>query len=736
MALLELTNLNKYYPSGDGSRFQALKDVSLSMETGELVSVIGESGSGKSTLMNLIGGLDTDFEGSIRIGDQQLDEMGEKQLSDYHKYKVGFVFQSFNLIPHLSVLDNVTMAMTLSNVGKEARRKQAHHTLSILGLEDQINKQPNQLSGGQKQRVAIARALVNNPDIIIADEPTGSLDSETSDQVLEIFQQIAASGKLVLMVTHSERVAAVCSRIITIADGAIINDEYYPERLEAINSKNFERGKMAQVERPKKGNLSLGSAIILSLKNMLAKWPRNTMIAVGGSIGIMSIILMLALGAGIDNYLRETMQSQVNPLVSEVRMPPEDEEAETPGFDLDEAGGDMPTGGNMPGGGDLPGGGGMPQEAGPPAFLFGNPSFPAENIAELEDIEGVTDLEEGYTLFSFSGQQLEADDSVYPFITLTTVSSLMRESDLNAGAFPQTGEIMVTRGLAEQIADSLTENNDNNEDSQADETTETEDADPAETENAEADSQADPEEIEGQEAIGETVTVQLNIEGSTLTQDFVISGIYTDAGDAGSPSSLDGIYLNFDDLENMAADQDTEILPNAVYLVAADSESSEAIRAQVDELGYQGSIADSLTDIFSEMIDIFTYVLIGVAALSLIVSAIMILTVLYISVVERTQEIGVLQAIGARRKDIRRIFVSEAFLTGLFSGLVGVGLSYIISFFGNQWMNQQFGVAILDYRWEYAAAGLAVSIIISTIAGLYPSSKAAKLDPVEALRAE
>ena len=718
MALLEIKNLNKYYSIGDGSRFQALKDVNLSMEAGELVSVVGESGSGKSTLMNLIGGLDTDFEGSIHLAGHQLEDMGEKELSDFHKYKVGFVFQSFNLIPHLSVLDNVTMAMTLSNVGKEARRKQAENTLSILGLENQINKQPNQLSGGQKQRVAIARALVNNPEIIIADEPTGSLDSETSDQVLEIFQQIAASGKLVLLVTHSERVAAVCSRIITIADGAIIGDENYPERLEAIQAKKFGGGKMQELERPKKGNLSFGSAFLLALKNMGAKWTRNAMIAVGGSIGIMSIILMLSLGSGINNYLTETMQSQVNPLVSEVRMPPGGD-AEISGFST-----------NTDTAADIPGG--MPEEGGgPPPFLFDNPAFQEENIEELANIDGVSEVEPGYTLFSFGGQQLEANDSVYPFITLTTLSSLMREADVDTGAFPEAGEIMVTRGLAEKIAESLT-------DSETEEETEEESTSDSETEE-EADKDSETEEdteIEGQEAIGETITVQLTIEGNSFNQDFVISGIYTDAADQGSPSSMDGIYMNFDDLQAMAEDEAEELLPNAVYLVAEDADTSETIRAEVEELGYQGSIADSLTQTFSEMIDIFTYVLVGVAALSLIVSAIMILTVLYISVVERTQEIGVLKAIGARRKDIRRIFVSEAFLTGFFSGMVGIILSYVITFLGNQWMNQQFGIDILDYRWEYAAAGLAVSIVISTIAGLYPSNKASNLDPVEALRAE
>ena len=204
MSVMELKKVNKSYKISGGATFQALKDINLSFEKGELVSIIGESGSGKSTLMNLMGGLDSDFQGEILVGGENIRDYSEKNLVEYHKEKVGFVFQSFNLISHLSVLDNVTLAMTLSNVSKADREKRAKEILGVVGLQDQLHKNPDAISGGQKQRVAIARALVNDPDIIIADEPTGALDSETTNQVLEMIKEIAENGKLVIMVTHSE----------------------------------------------------------------------------------------------------------------------------------------------------------------------------------------------------------------------------------------------------------------------------------------------------------------------------------------------------------------------------------------------------------------------------------------------------------------------------------------------------------------------------------------------------
>ncbi|MHA6603164.1 ABC transporter ATP-binding protein/permease [Aerococcus urinae] len=675
MAILSLNAVNKYYSLANGDRFHALKDINLSFEAGELVAIVGESGSGKSTLMNLVGGLDTDFKGEIRVEGENIADFKERDLVNYHKDKIGFVFQNFNLISHLSVLENVALAMNLSNIPKGKREKQAKAVLEQLGLGQQIHKRPNQLSGGQKQRVAIARALVNNPEIIIADEPTGALDSQTADAVLDIFKAIAASGKLVLIVTHSQAVAGIASRLVRIGDGEIVADERVSKNQRALANYQGMR-QLPQVEKAPSNAFSFWSAIQLALKNMRAKWSRNLLIAFGFSVGIMSIILMLALGSGVNNYLTDTMESQVNPQVTEVRMPmnnPEMEAMEERGRSAD--------------------GQATPQTTISPDFQ--DPTFEKENIEELTGISGVQDLQVGFTNFSLGTDYLTKDDQTYPFMNLQTISSLITPANLPEGHLPEQGEILVSRGIADKLAEDT-----------------------------------------GQSAIGQKLTLKLTLKQKDLKADFTISGIYQADETMGSAAIFDTVYLNYDDLETLADDQDIELKPNVVYLVAEDESLTPQIKENIADMGYRGSATESLVKTFTEMIDIFTFVLIGVAGISLLVSAIMILTVLYISVVERTQEIGVIKAIGGRRKDIRRIFISESFLIGLFSGLLGGGLAIAFAGLANQVLNQLFQVSMLDITWQFLLIGLAIAVVIATISGLLPANRASKLDPVEALRAE
>lgn len=645
---MELKKVNKSYKISGGATFQALKDINLSFEKGELVSIIGESGSGKSTLMNLMGGLDSDFQGEILVGGENIRDYSEKNLVEYHKEKVGFVFQSFNLISHLSVLDNVTLAMTLSNVSKADREKRAKEILGVVGLQDQLHKKPDAISGGQKQRVAIARALVNDPDIIIADEPTGALDSETTNQVLEMIKEIAENGKLVIMVTHSEKVAAYSSRVVTIDDGRVINDQM-GKALTVTDNKY----KTAKPNRNK--NLSLLGSAKLALLNMKEKLSRNILIALGGSIGIMSVILMLSLGSGVNSYLTDTMNSQVNPLVSEVHMPDEETGNET---DINELQNQNP-------------------------LLSSSASFESENIDELAGIEHVESVEEGFTNFSIGTNKATYNDKSGQFMSVTTISSMITSADIAEGGLPEEGEVMITKNMADTL---------------------------------------------GEDLVGKEIQINTIVNEKQLDLTMTVSGIY------GVESGLDTVYLNYEDLKNALEEAGGELNPNIAYLVSDDAASTEAIKAKVEDLGYKGSSTEAIAETFSQMLDVFTYVLAGVAGISLVVSAIMILTVLYISVVERTKEIGVIKAIGGRKKDIRRIFVSESFLIGLFSGMFGVGIAWGLSLIANAASTHYFDVSIIDLTPMYAVSGIVLSIIISMIAGLMPASKAAKLDPVESLR--
>ena len=673
MSFIELKHLNKFYPISGAKDFQALKDINLSLDKGELVSIIGESGSGKSTLMNLLGGLDSQFSGEITVDGKKMSTFKDQDFVNYHKEKIGFVFQSFNLVSHLSVLDNVTLAMTLSNVDKKTRNERAKEVLKQLGLEEQYHKKPSQLSGGQKQRVAIARALVNDPDIIIADEPTGALDSQTTDQVLDIIQEIAKTGKLVIMVTHSEKVAARSTRVVTIDDGKIIGDVRQGELQAHENSFELEK-------KAKSKNLSFFAAIRLALLNMKEKLGRNILIALGGSIGIMSVIVMLSLGEGVNDYLTETMNANVNPLVSEVKMPIAMASNTSSSADADSS--MMVT---TPVGTEIPAG---TTPSGPPAGVTQSDPFAEKNLEELRNIPHVAELNLAYTSFTIGSDNVIYEGAKYAFMTFGTTSG-MTESNILYGTFPAEGEILVTEGIANQMG------------------------------------------ATAEEAIGKEVTLNVTIDGEKLEKNYLISGIYTAGQTIGA---FESVYMSSESFDLLTAENNLEVEPNVVYLVSDDPENTQAIKDEVAALGYRGSSADVLAATFTQMLDIFTYILSGVAGISLFVSAIMILTVLYISVVERTQEIGVIKAIGGRKKDIRRIFVSESFLIGLFSGLLGVGIAYLITVVGNVIVQNLFDTAILNMTPAFAIFGIVTSITISMLSGLLPAQKAASLDPVEALR--
>lgn len=647
--ILDIRNVVKEYKLGRNNKFKALKGIDLTFESGQLVSIIGESGSGKSTLMNVIGGLDNDYQGDILLDGKSVHNLKEKELDNYRKNKIGFVFQSFNLIPHLKVLDNITVAMTLSNVRKSERIKRAKKILKDVGLEDQMYKKPNQLSGGQKQRVAIARALINDPEIILADEPTGSLDSETSDQILALIKKIAARGKLVIMVTHSEKVASHSDRVVTISDGLIIKDIKNEENKKIIiGEEKIDNGKQ---------NLSFLDAIGMALKNMKEKLARNLLVSIGASIGITSVIIMLSIGNGVGKYITDTMNEYVNPLVIEVHQLTEEENTDGPPRDI------------------------MATEAKP---------FEQEDIEKLSAIKNVESVELAYSKFSFRDNILRLGEENVPFQNLSTISSNITSENITEGKLPVAGEVMLSANLLESF--------DNN-------------------------------------PIGQTIELEFMIGDSKFVDNFTVSGIYGEITESGM-NNFTAVFLNYSDLENLAKDKDVSIKPNTVFLVTDDQDNVQDIKDEVLEMGYTGSMEELLLGMFKEMLDVITYILAAIAAISLVVSAIMILVVMYISVVERTREIGVMKAIGARRKDIKRIFVAESFLIGLVSGLFGLLVAFVLMIVINSFTNSLYSVDLVLISGTFATFGVLVSVGISILAGLAPASKAAKLDPVESLRRE
>lgn len=698
MKELELKNVCKDYKLENKIKFRALNDISVSFDKGELVSIIGESGCGKSTLMNLIGGLDFDYTGEIKIGGIDLKSFKEKELDDYRKKKIGFVFQSFNLIPHLSILDNVTIALTLSDVKESEKLERAKEILKKVGLENQLKKKPTQLSGGQKQRVAIARALINNPDIILADEPTGALDSANTLQILDIMKKIADDGKLVVMVTHSEKVAKISSRIVELSDGRIINDKinkkYEKDVIEQnteINNKenHVEITNDNKKEKPKKEkHLSLFSAMRLSLHNMWASKTKNFLMALGVSISLISMILMLAFGSGLTNYISSTAESYSNPYIVTISKKSNSDDPMTGGF---------------------------------MGFLTPNPFTDEEIDQAILDLNNYLDTTDN----QFRVDKNEVD---YGFSALTgfTQSASVVYGDTEKD---KTGIFYLYTTPSYYGEEQLLAGNLSTDNTYTD------------TETGETIGEVmfsskivyDMGYSDMEEAIGKVVTVSVNYNKIEITQKMKITGIVN----VNSFDQMLVMYIDYNYLSSLVKEKGGEISPSSLFITTDSQETTDLLNAYLTTSDkYTGSIENQMANMFTEMMSTFSIVLAIIAGISLFVAMIMILVVLYMSVSERTKEIGVLKSIGARKRDIKKIFTTESFLIGLLSGIVGIVFSLIIGGIFTILFNALLGFAPLTFNWYYFAIALGLSILISVLAGLYPASKAAKLDPVESLRHE
>ena len=304
--MLELKGIKKVYPAGDG-KVEALRGIYLQFRESEFVSILGPSGCGKTTMLNIIGGLDQYTEGDLIINGKSTKDFKDRDWDTYRNHSIGFVFQSYNLIPHQTVLQNVELALTLSGVSKAERRERAKKALEEVGLATQLSKRPSEMSGGQMQRVAIARALVNNPDIILADEPTGALDTETSIQVMDILKEIS-KDRLIIMVTHNPELAEKYStRIIRVLDGKITDDSAPLTKEEVEKYKKIEEKKQKDGKKEKKPSMSFATSFGLSLKNLFTKKGRTTLTAFAGSIGIIGIALIFAVSQGLTTYI-DTLQ--------------------------------------------------------------------------------------------------------------------------------------------------------------------------------------------------------------------------------------------------------------------------------------------------------------------------------------------------------------------------------------------------------------------------------------------
>ena len=867
--MLKLKNIKKTYVSGD-EKVEALKGINIEFRKSEFVSILGQSGCGKTTLLNIIGGLDRYTSGDLIINGKSTKDFKDRDWDAYRNYSVGFVFQSYNLIGHQTVLSNVELALTISGVSRKERKQRAIKALEEVGLKEQIHKRPNQLSGGQMQRVAIARALVNNPDIILADEPTGALDTKTSVQVMEILKKIS-KDKLIIMVTHNPELAEkYSSRIIKILDGKITDDS------DPIEHQKEEKKKDTKKRRT---SMKFLTALRLSLNNLMTKKGRTILTSFAGSIGIIGIALILAISTGVQNYINKVeedtlssypitieestvdmsslMQSMsgentdntenkeegkaysadiMNDMITTLSNKKQSNNLKELKKYLDDGNNEITKNSNsIKYGYDLNinlyrantdngivrvnpstvmnafGMGDMIEAQNNSAMssVFGSSMMTNTDVCfEMLDnqqlLESQYDLIKGnwpkqynevvlvlkedgriddYTLYSLglkdqsklkdkwkaveNGEKLDEnqESTSYSYDDLLNlqfklllnsdyyqkqnglwvnkedddnylkekinnaetvkVVGIIKQNEQSAVSTSVTSGIGYTKQLKEyvveksndaQIVKEQKENKDVNVFSGLKFPT---DEDTSSTEN---------------------LTTEQRMAMSKLSSEEIAKMMeaYSANKDASYEKNLQKLG---------AVDIDT---PTSISIYPKDFESKDKISGAIEE--YNQKQRDdgkeentiSYTDIVgtmmksvSQIINTISYVLIAFVAISLIVSSIMIGIITYISVLERTKEIGILRAIGASKKDISRVFNAETLIIGLISGLIGIGITVLLTLPINSMIYAITGVKVVTaVPFKAGVVLVLISMFLTIIAGLIPAKIASKKDPVIALRTE
>lgn len=802
--MLKLEGITKDYKSGDGV-VHALKGINLEFRRTEFVSILGHSGCGKTTMLNIIGGLDRYTDGDMSIDGVSTKKYKDVDWDTYRNIRIGFVFQSYNLIQHLTILDNVAMAMTLSGVGLAERKRRAEEALRIVGLEGQMKKLPNQLSGGQMQRVSIARAIVNNPEIILADEPTGALDSATSVQIMELLKEISRT-KLVIMVTHNRELAEQYStRIVSVKDGEIVGDTMpYDGSDESSTEKKveFEVTDKEKKKKLKKSSMSYSTAIKLSFKNLMTKKGRTLMTSIAGSIGIIGVCLVLAISNGFSNYVNELQQTVLAGYPVQIAQETFDTNVLLNMFMGGTSGSD-----------------GRTQYPDKDTVIQYNPSemissAVIENDFGQDYIDYVNKVKEngwassvtysygmdtaviGKTVnvlgaenyekvnpsggFDMSGLIVPKADIGWSEM-IGDEEFIMSQYDLVAGTFPQNknqvilvvdsynqANVSVLLGLGFRSSQKevsfddivgtklrVVANDDLYVEGENGLFAEKTDSVALKELYLAPESETNLEiEVVGVLRPKEGTQLALLSTGinytSELTQyllDVNSKSRIVEAQSANTSTDVTtGMPFTEKDTYRKAMQKiGGDSTPTGMNIYPKDFSGKEKIIAYLDQWNADNpdsevvyvDMSEMATGMLNEIIRIISIVLVCFAAISLVVSSVMIGIITYVSVVERTKEIGILRSLGARKIDISNVFNAETFIIGLLAGVIGVIVTYILSIPINLIIYNlvEIGTLCMLSPW-HALIMIVVSFVLTLVAGLVPSSVAAKKDPVEALRTE
>ncbi|MBR6778863.1 MAG: ATP-binding cassette domain-containing protein [Clostridia bacterium] len=866
--MLEISNITKEYQLKDQSVL-ALNNVSICFRRSEFVSILGPSGCGKTTLLNIIGGLDRYTSGDILIDGVSTKEYKDKDWDNYRNHRVGFVFQSYNLIPHQTVLENVELALTLSGIKKKERRERAIKVLNQVGLGDKLKSKPNQLSGGQMQRVAIARALVNDPEIILADEPTGALDSKTSVQIMDLLKQVS-KDRLVIMVTHNPELAdAYSSRIIRLLDGELIEDTKPYTKKEAdkeiVKNKKKQTTQITEFKKTeKKKSMSFFTALALSFKNLLTKKGRTIMISFAGSIGIIGIALILAVSAGMTNYINK-MQSESlssSPIaVSAIAMNMEEalnimqnnteqQQGKEDEIVVYDPANTLIQMGKFNYLGKYTNENGQQlsfvdfvndyysqnskkemlnelkvsyastmhllTETAPASYLAINNkvSFSAmtgsssslfyEELNNKEYVKSLYDVVAGEYPTESNQVALVIDNSgALSNLELASLG-IMPQIDPETGKYiPVKYEDIVNKKQYKLVYHNGYYNSNGNPV-----------ADFEQAVNAEfyTNNYTALDSMYNDNANTKTLTITCILKQkpdasgdlfsngimytSALAQEYrqncqnsnVVNKIKSEYLDQNNNfidatkeftlpyilnvselSAFGDAYKNMftfsspkqisDTLKNrfsITLTDDAVIdlylqvygassVPTGVFCYCSTFDAKTDFLAMVDTWNnmagtYDITVTDSaamLTSMLGTLVDAVSYVLIAFAAISLVVSSIMIGIITYTSVIERTKEIGVLRSVGASKRDVSRVFNAETTIIGFTAGMLGVIVSVILTIPISMLLKSLTGIANLAVlNWLPALVLVTISVVLTFVAGLVPARIASKKDPVLALRSE
>ena len=781
--MLQLKDLRKSYHVGD-TVTHALDDVSISFRNQEFVAILGPSGSGKTTLLNVVGGLDRYDSGDLIINGKSTKNFKETDWDAYRNNSVGFVFQNYNLISHLSIIANVELGMNLSGVSASERRKRAMDALTQVGLKEHISKNPNQLSGGQMQRVAIARALANNPDILLCDEPTGALDTETSEQIMKLIKELS-KDRLVVMVTHNPKLAQeYATRIVNFQDGKILNDSnpFIPE--EEKDTFKLKRTKM-----------SYWNAIKLSFTNIMTKKGRTTLTAFASSIGIISIAVVLALSNGFQKQIDTTMSKALAKYPVTINQTATDASSVA---DRNESEKNVKNRGYLTVEKD------KMQESTHQNKINQkyvnyvkkiNPNY-ANNISYQRGINLnlLTRSKNKIKRVQFSPISANSDSSqaaaqmrmqaisatglgssVFPTTLNSSKSNFLKENyQLLSGAWPHkaTDLVLVTDnenklniniiknlGLKAKAGEKLNYQKfvgkkfkvvDNDDYYQK---LPTGMFIPQKISNSMYDNSKTQMQIVGVIRPKDENSMALLSSGiaysDQLTQNIIKKNKKSEivlAQKKAKQNVMTGQDMNAREKKQMLQSIGGSTIPTSIMIYPNDFDAKDKVLDYLDKWNrgkkrknkiIYTDMSSAVTSMTGGLLNGITTVLVAFAAISLVTSMIMIGILTYTSVLERTKEIGILKALGARKKDITRVFDAETFILGVFSGILGVVVAWLLVFPINSLLYSITDLAnVAQLNPVHALILVIISTVLTMVGGHLPARMAAKKDAAIALRSE